>query len=66
MSDYDEQHMRQIARDEVASLAGLMLRRLQDEGPTRSMERNATVDILQRLWGEALRDFGATVEEPGP
>jgi hypothetical protein len=56
---------REIARAEVASLCGLVLRRLQDEGPTRSFERNATVDILESLFGEALHDFGGTHDEPG-
>ena len=57
---------RKVAREEIASLAGLTLRRLQDMGPTRSMERNMQVEILAELWGEVLRDFGGTPDEPGP
>jgi hypothetical protein len=57
--------VRQIAREEIASMAGLMLRRLQDTGPTRSPERNMQVEILSELFGEVLRDFGGTINEPG-
>lgn len=56
---------REIAREEIASLSGLMLRRLQEMGPTRSNERNMAVEILSELFGEALRDFGGTTSEPG-
>lgn len=59
-------HIREIAREEIVSLAGFMLRRLQDYGLTRSNERNRAIQILNELWGEALRDFGATQSEPGP
>lgn len=57
--------VRGIAREEIASLSGMMLRRLQDMGPTRSPERNMAVEILSELFGEALHDFGATDVEPG-
>lgn len=60
-----EDRAREIAREEIASFAGMMLRRLQDMGPTRSMERNMQVEILNELFGEVLRDFGATKNEPG-
>lgn len=58
---------RVIAREEahiaVASLAGLVLRRLQEEHLTRSPDRNAMEDVLdQRLseiFGEALQQFTA-------
>jgi hypothetical protein len=56
---------RRAARDEIASLAGLMLRRLQDMGPTRSPDRNMAVEILSELFGEVLKDFGDTDSEPG-
>lgn len=56
---------REIAREEIASLAGMMLRRLQDMGPTRSIERNMAIEILSELFGEVLRDFGGTHVEPG-
>lgn len=60
-----DEHIRRIVREEVSSLSGMMLRRLQDMGPTRSFERNMAVEVLQQLWGEALRDFGSTSAEPG-
>lgn len=56
---------REVAREEIASFSGMMLRRLQDMGPTRSFERNMAVEILSELFGEALRDFSATPSEPG-
>lgn len=56
---------RQVAREEVASLAGLILRRLQEEGLSRSPERNHTVEVLNRVFGEALNDFGGTQTAPG-
>lgn len=64
--DEMDAHIRAIAREEVASLSGFMLRRLQDRGLTRSPEHNFAVQILNELWGEALRDFSATPREPGP
>lgn len=64
--DEMDEWVRSIAREEIASLSGMMLRRLQDMGPTRSPERNMAVELLSELFGEALRDFGATSTEPGP
>lgn len=65
----DEARVRQIAREEIASLAGLVLRRAQEENYTRDPDRNLAIDItnstLARIFGEALRDFGATGSEPG-
>ena len=64
-----DDQVRAIAREEIASLAGLVLRRLQEEHPTRSFERNmaddAVVDRLNAIFGEVLRDFGETTDEPG-
>ena len=60
-----EARAREIAREEVASLSGMMLRRLQDMGPTRSPERNMAVEILSELFGEALADFGGSATAPG-
>lgn len=60
-----DEHIRKIAREEIASLSGMMLRRLQDMGPTRSMERNMAVEILSELFGEALKDFGDSSSDPG-
>lgn len=56
---------RQVAREEVASLMGLWLRRLQEMGPTRSPERNMAVELLSSLVGESLKDFGDSQAEPG-
>lgn len=60
---------REIAREEIASLSGLVLRRSQEEHPTRSFERNAADEVvserLAEIFGEALKDFGDTSVEPG-
>lgn len=53
---------REVAREEVASLSAMMLRRLQDMGPTRSNERNMAVEILSELFGEALADFSGRTD----
>ena len=65
LSGEHAEEVREIARQEIASFSGMMLRRLQDMGPTLSFERNMAVEILSELFGEALRDFGATEAEPG-
>ena len=63
-----DDQVRAIAREEIASLAGLVLRRLQEEHPTRSFERNmaddAVVARLNGIFGEVLADFGGTPDEP--
>lgn len=63
-----EARMREIAREEIASLAGLVLRRTQDETLTRSLDRNVADvvvrNILAGIFGEALADF-TTDSEPG-
>ena len=64
--DEMEGYIHGIAREEIASLAGLMLRRLQDEGPTRVAEHNVQIGMQAKMWGEVLRDFSATDVEPGP
>jgi ethanolamine utilization protein EutQ (cupin superfamily) len=64
-----EADVRRIAREEIASLSGLVLRRLQEDHFTRSIERNAAEEVvderLSQIFGEALRDFGSTSSEPG-
>jgi len=55
-----EERMRRIAREEIASLAGLVVRRTQDE----TLNDEATADALARIFGEALNDF-TTDTEPG-
>lgn len=66
----NEGWVRGVAREEIASLCGLILRRLQDHaGPTRSIERNMATEEVQEtlnaVFGEALRDFSDTAAEPG-
>jgi uncharacterized protein YdeI (BOF family) len=58
---------RTIAREEMASLAGLILRRLQLESEDFIDSTGAVVDIrlLERIFGEVLRDFASTPYEPG-
>jgi len=49
-------------RKEIASVAGLALRRLQDENFTRSIEGNAAAaaakQVVGHLWGEVLAEYG--------
>jgi hypothetical protein len=59
-----------IARAEIASLAGLALRRGGEPiRESRSFERNVAADVARdahnEFWGEVLRDFGATPADPG-
>jgi hypothetical protein len=69
LTEAQQAEVKAIARGEIASLAGLVLRRLQEEHFTRSIERNAMEDVLDErlseIFGEALRDFGDTKTEPG-
>ena len=57
-----EKRMREIAREEIASLAGKALRRTQDRSYTRSFERNAAIDAANeeaaQFWGEVLAEYG--------
>jgi hypothetical protein len=65
-----EEEVRRIARDEIASLSGLVLRRLQDDRPTRSFERNMMEDVLDErlssIFGEALADFSGHTDGGAP
>lgn len=56
--------MRDIAREEVASLCGLVLRRLGASSAGRGM---GTSDLaaVESAFGEALRDFSSDTNEPG-
>jgi hypothetical protein len=62
---------REIAREELASFCGLMLRRVQEkmDAPDRhdglSAWSTVTLEDLAQMFGEALRDFSATEAEPG-
>jgi hypothetical protein len=53
---------REVAREEIASLAGLIMRRAQDLSGTEIQPGNTEVGML---WGEVLRDFGGTQTLPG-
>ena len=55
---------REIAREEIASLCGLVLRRVQEARIEHSDEH--ALEELAGIFGEALRDFGGTKAEPGP
>lgn len=67
----DEARVRAIAREEIASMAALVMRRTseQDAHLTRSIERNAADDEvrahLASIFGEVLKDFGDSPSEPG-
>lgn len=60
---------RLIARAEISSMAGLVLRRAQEVQLTRNPETNITTaavhEELSEIFGEILRDFSATTAEPG-
>lgn len=64
--------VRAIAREEIASLCGLVLRRSQDvEEIARRTGTEGDAELLPgaivaSIFGEAMRDFGATTSEPGP
>jgi hypothetical protein len=57
-----DDHVRAIVHQEIASLAGKALRRLQDENFTRSFEHNiatdAAKDVMGHFWGEVLAEYG--------
>lgn len=61
MDEMDD-HVRAIVREEIASLAGLALRRTQDRNYTRSGERNMAIDVTNEeaaeFWGEVLSEYG--------
>jgi len=52
---------RKIVREEIASLAGLALRRTQDQELSRSPDRNTMTEIANReaaqFWGEVLSEY---------
>ena len=58
-------HAREIAREEIASMAGLVLRRLQDLSFAGRVNPSIAISELSAIFGELLRDYGATENEPG-
>ena len=62
LTEEQEHAVRDIAREEIASLAALVLRRTQEaeltRDPQRNMAHDATNDTLAAIFGEALTDFG--------
>lgn len=57
---------RKAAREEIASFAGLVLRRLGETTPaSRAGGRPGRGRELESIFGEVLRDFGSTGDEPG-
>lgn len=70
----EEPVARRIAREEIASLCGLVLRRLQEideKFGTPGRPNTALSSVListhdvASIFGEALRDFSSDTEEPG-
>jgi hypothetical protein len=63
--------VRQIVRAEIASLAGLVMRRTEQAEAklTRSFERNLADEVaratIARIFGEVLADFSSESSEPG-
>lgn len=57
-----DERTRKIVREEIASLAGLALRRTQDRQFSRSPERNLAMDVANeeaaQFWGEVLAEYG--------
>lgn len=57
-----ERVIRRIARQEIASLAGLALRRTQDATLTRNPVHNeaeaAAQGVAAHFWGEVLAEYG--------
>ena len=53
---------REVARQEVASLCGLVLNRL-GVGPN---EEPCAIGDVREIFGEALADFSGDTQEPGP
>lgn len=60
---------REVAREEVASLAGLILRRLQDvRDEDLADDLPDYYPVFRSIWGEVLADFSGHTgsgEEPG-
>lgn len=62
----EEAEVRKVAREEIASLCGLVLRRVQDLArPLDLDDRRLYVSDLSKIFGELLHDFSSTPDEPG-
>ncbi len=63
----EEHEVRQIARDEIASLAGKALRRTRDLEFSRDPARNLAVEVaneqMAQFWGEVLAEYGPDLPE---
>jgi hypothetical protein len=61
----NEDEVRSIVREEIASLAGKALRRTQDQQFSRSPERNTAVEVANaeaaQFWGEVLAEYSKEV-----
>jgi hypothetical protein len=61
MTPLEIEQVRQIVHEEIASLAGLALRRTQDRDWTRSGERNLAMEVANeeaaQFWGEVLAQY---------
>jgi uncharacterized protein (UPF0254 family) len=55
---------REVAREEIASLAGLVVRRTQETDPDMGPASGVTRRAIASIFGEALNDF-TTDTEPG-
>lgn len=69
--DEVDDHIRAIVHEEIASLAGLALRRTQDRDWTRSPDRNLAMEVANeeaaQFWGEVLAQYsgGTLITEDG-
>lgn len=59
-----EATIRRIAREEIASMAGLVLRRTQDEDEPSGGPGDGIATRIASIFGEVLNDF-TTDAEPG-
>ena len=60
--DLIDTRARTIAREEIASMSGLVLRRCQNE---KGIYNEAVASYLASIFGELLRDYSQTTDEPG-
>jgi len=63
--DLIDTRARTIAREELASMAGLALRRTQDLHEEVINDDFAIKRAIAHIFGELLRDYSQTTDEPG-